>query len=222
MAKKKANPHCPVPGCQTKRPHLADPIMQGIHREFSDPKKIAMWFKVGIAELRASMQRDLEEGRIFAYLARWRQPEEIYCRALYALFIAKPEELPHLFSGEMPNGFRGIYRAVNKTVFEGRGILETPQPGLSGGEFTTMDMLNTSAHASFPLFITAIGIARNPACQTGFPKHIEHLQKYCNYLNYMEGMFNAGKPKEHVLQGVRNLHKPASAWKQETAPNQKP
>jgi len=122
----------------------------------------------------------------------------------------------------MPNGFRGIYRAVNKTVFEGRGILETPQPGLSGGEFTTMDMLNTSAHASFPLFITAIGIARNPACQTGFPKHIEHLQKYCNYLNYMEGMFNAGKPKEHVLQGVRNLHKPASAWKQETAPNQKP
>src|SRR6266852_6765231 len=128
--KKKINPHCPVLGCKTKRPHMDDSIVQGVSHEFSDPKKLAMWFKVGISDLRASMQRDLEEGRIFAYLARWRQPEELYCRALYVLFIAKPDELPHLFSGEMPNSFREIYRAVNQEIFEGRGILESPQPGL--------------------------------------------------------------------------------------------
>ncbi len=217
--KQKVNPHCPVPGCKTKQPHMDDSIVDGISREFSDPKKLAMWFKGAIAELRASMRRDMEEGRIFAHLTRWRQPEELYCRALYVLFIAKPQELPHLFSGEMPNGFRAIYRAVNNEIFEGRGLLETPQPGMSGGEFTAMDMLNTSAHASFPLFITAIGVARNLDYQKDFARHLEHLQKYCNYLNYMEEMFNAGKPKEHVLLGVKSMHKPASAWQQGTAKN---
>jgi len=38
-------------------------------------------------------------------------------------------------------------------------------------------------------------------------RYDEHLRKYCAYLKYMEGMFKAGKSKQDVLAGVRNLHK---------------
>ncbi len=70
------------------------------------------------------MAADLAAGRNFALLTRSRQPEELYIRALYALFIASPEELAHIMSDETPNSFSLMYRAVNGLVFEGRGILE--------------------------------------------------------------------------------------------------
>jgi len=191
---------------------MDDPLVQGLHREFSPPQKLAFWTRAAIGELINSVQSDLSDNRVLAYVSRWRQLEELYYRALYVIFIAKDVELPHIFSGEMPNGFAAIYRAVNRDILAGRGILEQPQRGLNGGEFTAMRMLNNSAHASFPFFLTCIGLARNPEYQKDFPKHLEHLHRYHAYLNYMEQAFAAGKSKEDVLTGVKNMHKPASAW----------
>jgi hypothetical protein len=167
-------------------------------------------------ELISSLETDLQERRVFAYLSRLRQTEELYYRALYVLFIAKPQEVPHVFSGALPNGFRAIYRAVNSHIFEGRGELETPQPGLSGGEFTALQMLNDSAHASFPFFLTCISVVRDPEYQKDFDKILTHLKIRCSYLNYMEQAFAAGRRKEDVMVGVKNIHKPASAWVQKS------
>jgi hypothetical protein len=223
MAKKKRiNPHCPVPGCQTKRPHNDNPIVQALSTRFSDPRELTMWFKAAIEELRHSMQRDLGEKKWFAYMTRWRQPEELYYRALYVLFLAKADELPHIFSAEVPNGFTAIYRAVNREIFAGHGIFETPHPTLDGGTFTVMKMLNDSAHASFSLMPVGFAAAGDPETQQLFPEYLEHMKRYWVSLNYMEEMFNVGKPKEHVLLGVKNMHKSASAWQQRTTENKNP
>jgi hypothetical protein len=167
-----------------------------------------------IAELRNSVRDDVNGGRLFAYLTRWRQPEELYFRTLYVLFVAEADEVPHVLSGELPNGFTAIWRKVNEHVLEGRGTLEKSQLGLTSGQFTPMDTINSNAHASFASIITCLGLARNAEYQKQIPKHLDHWTRLCDYLNYMEEMFKAGKAKEHVLAGVRNLHKPASAWQQ--------
>lgn len=131
----KVNPHCPVPGCRTNKPHMSESVVQGIDRLFSDPARLTGWFKAALADLGESMQRDLQEKRFFGYLTRWRQPEELYYRALYVLFLAKPDEIPHIFSGETPNSFSVVYRAVNRDILADRAILESPQPGFSRGGF---------------------------------------------------------------------------------------
>lgn len=186
--------------------------MQGLLKAFSDPVQLTGWVNECIAQLRDSVKDDVDNGRLFAYFTRTRQPEELYCRTLYVLFVADDAELPHTLSGEQPNGFAAIWRKVNEVVFEGRGALEKPLQGLRGEQFTAMDTLNSSAHASFAAIVTCLGLVRNPEYQKKIPMHLEVWNKYCTYLQYMEGMFKAGKAKEHVLAGVRNLHKPASAW----------
>lgn len=85
--------------------------------------------------LRTGSAADLAAGRNFALITRSRQQEELYNRALYALFTATPEEVAHIMSDWTPNSFSLMYRAVNKLVFEGRGILEVPQPDLTHGLF---------------------------------------------------------------------------------------
>jgi hypothetical protein len=211
MAKKskpKRNPHCPVLGCRTQRPHSESEIVQGLLRAFSHPADLLAWVKGSIAELRDSVRDDVNNGRLFAYLTRWRQPEELYFRALYVLFIADE----HVLSGELPNSFTAIWRKVNEHVLEGRGTLDKMQPGLTSGQFTPMETINSNAHASFASMVTCIGLARNIEYQKQIPRHLEHWTRLCNYLNYMEGMFKAGKAKAHVLAGIRNLHKPLSVW----------
>jgi hypothetical protein len=110
MKKKKArkNPHCPVAGCRTKAPHLLSPTTKGVHYLFSDPKATAEWVKSCIVELVQSVESDIASNRYFAYFTRWRVPEELYHRALYVLFVADKNEIPHIASGEIPNGFSDI------------------------------------------------------------------------------------------------------------------
>ena len=43
--------------------------------------------------------------------------------------------------------------------------------------------------------MTCIGLARNPEYLPSPEKYCEHLTKYCQYLDYMHGMFKAGKEK---------------------------
>jgi hypothetical protein len=209
-AKKKINPHCAVPGCKTKQPHQDDHIMKGLIAEFGPPDKLTYWVLGAMTELRESITRDLMEKRIFAWHTRLRQPEELYIRALYVLFIATEKEKHHILSGETPNGLSSLYAKVNEVVFDGQGLLQTEQAGLKYGSFTPMETLHDGAHVSFRAFLTVIGTVKNPEyLGSDFPgKYLVHLNTYCNYLNYMRQMFKAGKSKEVVLAGVKNLHKP--------------
>jgi hypothetical protein len=213
--KKKENPHCPVPGCRTKQPHADDQIVKGMIAEFGPPAKMVSWVRSAIAELGRSISRDLSEGKYFAWFTRMRQPEELYVRTLYALLIATEKELHHIISGETPNGLAGYYRSVNKIVFEGRGLLLDDQPGLSYGTFKPMETLHDGAHVSFKAFLTVIGMKKNPEFLPSQQTYVQHLVTYCKYLDYMEEMFNAGKEKKHVLDGVINLHRPASYWQEQ-------
>ena len=165
-----------------------------------------------MAELSQSICRDLAEKKLFAWISRLRQPEEIYIRTLYTLFIATKEELPHIISGETPNGMMGYYKQVNTLVFEGRGLLDAPQPGLTIGSFKPVETLHAGAHGSISAFMTWIGLANHPEMLPAPDKYIEHLGKYCNYLDYMHQMFKAGKTKQDVLTAVINLHRPSSYW----------
>jgi hypothetical protein len=171
-----------------------------------------------MAELGHSICRDLTDKKLFAFFTRMRQPEELYIRTLYALFVAPSAELPHLVSGAMPNGLSNMYRQVNATVLGGRGLLLNEQPGLRQGTFKPVDTLNDGAHASFRAMMTCIGWSRHPEQVPAPDAYCKHIERYCAYLNYMYEMFQAGKDRQHVLAGVQNLHKPASAW--QTPPGQ--
>lgn len=212
MSKKKLNPHCPVSGCRTTKPHADDPMVKGLILAFAPPEQMTLWVRTAMAELSESICRDLMAKKVFAWHSRLRQPEELYIRTLYTLFIASEAELHHILSGDMPNGLSRLYEGVNRLVFEGRGLLQVSLPGLSFGTFKPMDTLNDGAHASFRAFLTCIGFARNPQNLPSPDKYCEHLAMYCRYLDYMHGMFKAGRQKADVLAGLINLHRPASHW----------
>jgi hypothetical protein len=214
---KKPNPRCPVLGCRTDKPHDTDPLVQGMLAEFGSPEKLTLWTRIAMAEISQSICRDLQEKKIFAWLSRLRQPEEIYVRTLYTLFIATKEELPHIVSGDTPNGMMGYYKPVNKLVFEDRGLLDATQPGLTVGSFKAVDALHAGAHGSFSAIMTCIGLAHHPEALPSPDKYIEHVGKYCTYLNYMHEMFKGGKSKQDVLAGVISLHNPASYWAEQQA-----
>jgi hypothetical protein len=80
-----------------------------------------------------------------------------------------------------------------------------------------METLNDGAHASFKAFLTCMGFKKNPEYLPSLEAYTKHLVKYCRYLTYMNEMFKAGKEKKHVLEGVKNLHKPARLWKVQRA-----
>jgi hypothetical protein len=208
----KKNPHCPVAGCKTAKPHADDPIVRGMIAAFAPPEQMTFWVLAAMSELGQSITRDFLEKKYFAWHARLRQPEEMYVRALYAIFIANEKELHHIFSGDMPNGFSAYYRHVNELVFEGRGLLLTNQLGLTYGTFKPMETLHDGAHVSFRAFMTCIGFKNNPENLPSPEAYSKHLVTYCKYLDYMHGMFKAGKEKKHVLEGIKNLHRPASHW----------
>ena len=211
--KRKINPHCPVSGCRTAKPHAEDPIVKGLILTFAPPQQMTLWARAAMAELSESICRDLMAKKVFAWHSRLRQPEELYIRTLYVLFIATEKELPHILSRDMPNGLSRLYEQVNKVVFQGRGLLQVSQPGVLYGTFKPIDMLNEGTHASFRAFMTCIGLARNPENLPSPDEYCKHLAAYCKYLDYMHGMFKAGKEKKDVLAGLINLHRPASHWK---------
>jgi hypothetical protein len=207
MAKKK-NPYCPVAGCKTKQPHLSSSTTAGLTHIFSDRERLALWVKLSIVELVQSVIDDVNKNRYFAYLTRWRQPEEMYHRALYMLFIANQAEIPHIVSGETPNSFSEMWRAVNKTVFDGKGILNQKLTGLNGEEFTAMTTLNNSAHASLATIVTCIDFAKNPALKAPIiDKHIEYWKILCNNLDDFEKGFKAGKTPNQVLMEFKATKK---------------
>jgi len=207
---KKTNPNCPVPGCKAKAPHTDDPIVKGLVHNFSDLANVAGWTCASLAELGKSMADDIAAGRHFALVTRTRQPEELYVRALYAMFIADPGEVAHIMSDATPNSFTVMYRKVNKLIFGGKGILEVSQPGLTSGTFTAMGTINSGAHASFSAMLMVVGLVKNPEHLAAFTdgKYLDHISLYCSYLDHARRLFAEGKDKAAVLAEMVELHRP--------------
>jgi hypothetical protein len=207
-------PACPVPRCGTITPHTSSLTVQAFMR--LSPADVIDWTKRCIVEIVQSVIDDVNKNRIFAYLTRWRDPEELYIRVLYAQFVAPGDHLPHIFSGDMPNGFAPMWRKVNEVVFENNGTLFKDQVGLSGETFTTMTTLNQNAHNSFSTMLMTIGIVRSKSeeWQPRIKKHIEHWQKYVEYLNHIELLFRAGRDRVDVLQAIINMHRSIKRWEE--------
>jgi hypothetical protein len=211
MKKPKKNPNCPVQGCKTKQPHLSSSTTAGIHHAFSKPEQLAEWVKMCLVELVRSVTADAEANRFFAYLTRWRQPEELYHRALYVLFIADKAEIPHIASGELPNSFSAMWKEVNRIVYDGKGTLDRKQMGLNGEEFTAMNLLNDSAHASFATIVTTIDVSKNrDRWRPIIDNHITYWKLLCVNLDRVEKGFKAGKSSAEVLAEFKQLRKLAS------------
>ncbi len=206
----KANPHCPVPGCKAKAPHLSDSVVAALVHNFSDLAKAAEWTCASIAELGRSMADDVAAGRYFALITRTRQVEELYVRALYAMFLADPDEIAHIMSDATPNSFREMYRKVNQSIFGGKGLLEVSQSGLRSGTFSAMGTINSGAHASFSTMMMVIGLVKNPQYREAFTdgRYFDHISVYCSYLDHARKQFTAGTDKTTVLAELIELHLP--------------
>jgi len=169
-----------------------------------------------MVDLRDSIIRDIEEGRVFAWQTRVRQVEELYFKTLYCTFFATPEELPHIFSGAMPNSPMPFYRKVNEEVLKGNGQLEVPQ--IPSSDETPAKVLHSAAHASYRAIFLAVSISRFPDQKAELQnQYITHLNAYCDRLQYMHRMFAAGRDKHIVQEAFTNMHRPANHWHVPTA-----
>lgn len=156
------------------------------------------------------MAADLESDRRFALLTRSRQQEELYIRALYALFIATPDEMIHIMSDATPNSFSAMYKRVNQSIFGGKGLLDVPQPGLTYGTFSVMSQINSAAHASFSTMMQVIALGPNDPYLKPYKsgEYFDHISVYCSYLNHIQKLFKAGQNKGEVLAELIQLHLP--------------
>jgi hypothetical protein len=209
---KKVNPFCPVSACTTDKPHTDDFLVKALVDRFAAPDKCLSWVLAGMAELRDSVTDDVQKNRLFSWYTRMRQPEELYFRTLYILFLASDEEVPHILSGDLPNSFSKIYKAVNESILEGRGEVMEVKPGLVSGEFRTIDNLNDGAHVGFGALQMIASIAQKPEYTPDLAGYLKHLETYCDRINYMRQLFEAGRPKDVVREAVMNLHRPKEYW----------
>jgi hypothetical protein len=209
---KPPNPHCPIAGCEIKAPHLDDPLIKSLKHLYDSADKLLGWTLTAMNELRASVLQDIENQRLFSWVSRIRQSEEIYYRMLYLLFIATDVEIPHILSGKPPNSLYSVYQKVNTQILEGRGELTVTKEGLNYGGFTVMNTMNSGAHADFPTLFMVASAAKHPEYMPDPALYVRHLTTYCDRLNYMRQMFEGGKTKEDVKQGVISMHRPASYW----------
>jgi hypothetical protein len=212
MAKRKANPFCPVVGCTTDKPHVDDFLVKLLVERFAEPDKCLSWVLAGMAELRDSVTDDISKNRLFSWYTRMRQPEELYFRTLYVLFLSTDEEVPHILSGAPPNSFSKIYKAVNEAILEGRGEITEAKPGLVSGEFRMIDNLNDGAHVGFGAMQMIVNIGQNPEHTPDLAAYLRHMETYCARINYMRQMFEVGKSTEIVREAIVNLHRPKEYW----------
>lgn len=217
MPKSKPNPFCAIPGCKATAPHTDDHVVSGLMKVFSAPEALAYWSWAAMRDLRNSIICDIDAGRHFAWQTRLRQVEEIYFKALYCVFLANPNELPHIFSGATPNSVMPMYRKVNEAVLKGRGQWETERAGQTSGQFRPVNILHSSAHASYSAMLTAISYANMPQARTRLDGFIKHLNTYCVRLEYMHKMFKAGRDKQVVLDAFISMHRPSSYWRDTVA-----
>jgi hypothetical protein len=201
------NLHCPVNGCKTQQPHTDDPIVQALRQ--MPPKELTDLVRAAMAELLESFKNDAQNNRTFAWMTRLRQVDELYMRTVYILLLAKDEEIPHVLSGDTPNGFDFIYAAFNRAVLDGRGELKETKPGFKFGTFTPMKTIHNATHVSFQTLITWRSSKQYPESVQGFPeKYVGHVEKCRLYLDQVGKLLGAGRDKSLVLKVLRNMHSP--------------
>jgi hypothetical protein len=206
--KAKSKQHCPVPGCKVNQPHQNDSALRKLIADFESPDKLLLLVGSAIAEIRDSVVQDIQESRLYAWYSRQRQPDELYVRALYLLFCAPDDHVPHILSGCVPNSFSPLYKEVNRVIFRGRGTLLTKRQGPTGVEFTVMENIHSAAHISFPVLRMCEDVSQSgqtPSIATAYIKHLDTLRER---LNYMCGMFANGRTKDDVKLGLINQHRP--------------
>lgn len=104
---------------------------------------------------------------------------------------------------------------MNAQILEGRGELTITKEGLNYGGFTVMNTMNSGSHADFPSLFMVASAAKHPEYMPDPALYVQHLTNYQVRLNYMRQMFEGGKMKEDVRQGVMNMHRPASYWEEQ-------
>ena len=64
--------------------------------------------------------------------------------------------------------------------------------------------------------LTTISVVRSKPeeWQPRIKRHVEHWQKYVEYLNHIEQLFRAGRKKEDVLQAIINMHRSIKRWEE--------
>jgi hypothetical protein len=210
----KINPHCTVVGCKTTAPHLSEPTQKELHDIFARPTTTAEWVKHCIAEIIDSAVDDLKKlpnPRFLGFVLRWRQAHEMYIRALYVLFLAAKDEIPHVVSGEVPNSFAVMYREVNRKVLDDTGTLEDKQIGLRGEEFTMMELLNQAAHGSFMSIGMTLGLLRDPNRFATADKLLSVWSQFAHHLDFAQNKFGEGKTKDEVLAEFKKTYVKAKA-----------
>jgi hypothetical protein len=216
MAKKtkqrRINPNCPVQGCAVKHPHRDETHVEALMRVVELPHMMCAYVMDGLAQLGNSACNDLANRNAFGFVTRQRQVQELHLKTLYLLLIAQPAEQAHMVSGDMPNSMVSYYRKVNEVVFHNQTDWEAITPGLNGDSFTIMETLNDGAHVSFKSLLMARGYYDHAELVMTPERFAEYIKKQIAKLNYMHGMFKAGKPRENVLDGVQAMYRPKSYW----------
>lgn len=171
------------------------------------PQELISWVIEALGELEDSVASDGAAGRTFGWISRLRQVDELYMRCVYIVLIAPNDEIPHLFSGETPNGFDFIYERFNQVILGGRGILRQTQGGLQFGNFTPMKTVHNAAHVSFQSLFTWKAASQHPEHLAGFPeKYLKHIRTYRSYLTHLGALFATGREKIIILNALQNLH----------------
>jgi hypothetical protein len=99
-----------------------------------------------------------------------------------------------------------MWKEVNRFVHDGKGTLDQKQMGLNGEEFTALNTLNNSAHASFSTIVTCLDVSKNrERWKPLIDKHIEYWKLLCVNLNHIENGFKAGKSRADVLAEFKKL-----------------
>ena len=211
---RKVNPHCPVFGCSAKKPHRQERHVDTLMRLVELPQLMCGYVMDGLAQLGNSASNDLANRNALGFLTRQRQIQELYIRTLYLLLLADPAEQMHMVSGAVPNGLGRYYRKVNEGIYHNQTDWEGTITDLNGDTFTIMEHLHDRAHVSFKSLVAARGYYDQELAMT--PEHFaDYIRKMIATVNYMHGMFEAGKPREHVLDGMQAMYQPPSYWEEQ-------
>jgi hypothetical protein len=208
------NPHCPVNGCRTKKPHRQDRHVEALMRLVELPHLMCGYVMDGLAQLGNSAGNDLANLNALGFLTRQRQIQELYLRTLYLVLLADPAEQIHMVSGDLPNGLGRYYRKVNEIIYHNQTDWEEVTPGMNGDTFTIMETLHDGAHVSFRSLVMARGYYDQELAMTP-ERFADYIKKMIAKLTYMHGMFKAEKPREHVLDGMQAMYQPPSYWEEQ-------
>lgn len=184
-------------------------------RVVETPQLMCKYVMEGIAALGNSACNDLANRNALGFLTRQRQIQELYIRTLYLLLLAEGPEQCHMVAGDTPNGLSVYYRKVNKTIFHQQVDWEATTAGLNGDSFTIMETLHDGAHVSFRSLLMARGYFDHPELVMTPERFAAYINRLIAKLNYMAGMFEAGKPRAHVLDGMQAMHRPQSYWEEQ-------